>query len=194
MTLNGYDLNEVIVFIGIICTSGIGVYNTGKKILSMLETYRQKRNKIENRETYIDNKFTEIDQKIVENKEDITNLKANVDKLDNEMSTILSNVTMTNKVTSRNQLLQYAKEILAKQWMTQSECDTLNDLCDAFTRSSDNPNNVNLPNVVQRAMELPVLTQEEIEARNYANSNRRPSLTENIKEDINNFNQKLKRK
>lgn len=194
MTLNGYDLNEVIVFIGIICTSGIGVYNTGKKILSMLETYRQKRNKIENRETYIDNKFTEIDQKIVENKEDITNLKANVDKLDSEMSTILSNVTMTNKVTSRNQLLQYAKEILAKQWMTQSECDTLNDLCDAFTRSSDNPNNVNLPNVVQRAMELPVLTQEEIEARNYANNNRRSSLTENIKEDINNFNQKLKRK
>ena len=187
MNIDTYDLNSVLALFSMICASAIGIYTTGKKILAMLEAYRSKRNTIENREKFVNGKLEELDAKIVENKQDIDNLKNNVDKLDQELTGILNNVTKTSKVTAKNALLQYSKELIAKQWMTQSECDTLNDLYEAYLSTS---NGAPVPNVIQRALNLTVLTQEEIEDRTL---NKRPFLTGHIKDDVSNFKDQFRK-
>lgn len=187
MNADNYDLNSIVALFSMICASAIGIYTTGKKILAMLEAYRSKRNTIENREKFINGKLEELDTKIVENKQDIDNLKNHVDKLDQELTGILNNVTKSSKATARNALLQYSKELIAKQWMTQSESDTLTELYEAYVATSDG---APIPNVIQRAMNLTVLTQEEIADRTF---NKRPFVTGNIKDDISNFKDQFRK-
>jgi septal ring factor EnvC (AmiA/AmiB activator) len=161
--IGGYNLSTIITVLGIVCTSLIGVYNIVKKILAIFEAYRQNVNKIESKDKDIYNKLEELENKISEDRQKIDHLKSNIEKLESEVSNIKTDITKANRVTSRNAVYKLANELIAKQWMSQSESDSIRELCDIYMKTGDN--NYIIPNIIQRALSLPVLTEEEIEAK-----------------------------
>ena len=161
--LSNYSITDVIVLLGIIFSSCVGIYNMVKKIMAILEAYRQKRNSIENKDKNINNKIKELEDKIVEDREKIKNLNDDIIRLENEIINIKSDITKANKVTSRNAIYKLANELIAKQWMSQSENETLQELCEIFMKTGNN--NYVIPSIIQRALNLPVLTEEEIEEK-----------------------------
>ena len=59
--------------------------------------------------------------------------------------------------------MQFTNELIAKQWMSQSDYESLQELSDVYMKSGDS--HFVIPNLIQRALNLPVLTEEEIEAK-----------------------------
>lgn len=161
--LSTYSLSDVLVLLGVLFSACVGVYNIGKKILAVLEAYRQKRNSIENKDKNINNKIEELESKINEDREKIKHLDQDIKKLENDINNVKSDITKVNKVTSRNAIFKLANELIAKQWMSQSENETLQELCEIYMKTGNN--NYVIPSIIQRALNLPVLTEEEIESK-----------------------------
>ncbi len=162
-TLSNYSITDVIVLLGIIFSSCVGIYNMVKKIMAILEEYRLKRNSIENKDKDINNKIKELENKIIEDREKIKNLNDEIERFREEINSIKADMTKVNKVTSRNAVYKLANELIAKQWMSQSESETLQELCEIFMKTGTT--NYVIPSVIQRALNLPVLTEEEIELK-----------------------------
>lgn len=161
--LSTYNFADVIILIGVIISACVGIYNMGKKVLAILEAYRQKRNSIENKDKDINNKIEDLENKILEDRAKIQSLTTDIERLENEINNVKSDITKVNKVTSRNAIFKLANELIAKQWMSQSENETLQELSEIYMKTGNN--NYVIPSIIQRALNLPVLTEEEIESK-----------------------------
>lgn len=158
-----YSLGSIIVFLMLILSSVFGVYNIFTKATSILETYRIKRNSVENRDKEINNAIKQVEDLIAAQNERIDKIENRINELEKSIKTINENLNKFNKATSRNAVYKLANELIAKQWMSQSDYESLQELSDIYMKSGDS--HYVIPNIIQRALNLPVLTDEEIEAK-----------------------------
>ncbi len=158
-----YSFGSIIVFIMIILSSTTGVYHIFTKITSILEAYRFHRNSIENRDKKIDDAIKQVENLISAQNERIQKDEAKIEALEKKTNNIDEDLNKFNKATSRNAVYKLANELIAKQWMSQSDYESLQELSDIYMKSGDS--HYVIPNLIQRALNLPVLTDEEIEAK-----------------------------
>ena len=143
-----YSLGSIIVFLMLILSSVFGVY---------------KRNSVENRDKEINNAIKQVEDLITAQNERIDKIENRINELEKSIKTINENLNKFNKATSRNAVYKLANELIAKQWMSQSDYESLQELSDIYMKSGDS--HYVIPNIIQRALNLPVLTDEEIEAK-----------------------------
>lgn len=158
-----YSLGSIIVFIMIILSSVAGVYHTFTKVTAILEAYRFRRNSIEDRDKKIDDAIKQVEDLITAQNERIQKDEAKIEALEKKTNNIDEDLNKFNKATSRNAVYKLANELIAKQWMSQSDYESLQELSDIYMKSGDS--HYVIPNLIQRALNLPVLTDEEIEAK-----------------------------
>ena len=158
-----YSFGSIIVFILLILSSVAGVYSAFTKLTAILEVYRIKRNSIEERDKKIDDAIKHVEELIDIQAKRIDTDEERISNLEKKTNTIDENLNKFNKATSRNAVYKLANELIAKQWMSQSDYESLQELSDVYMKSGDS--HYVIPNIIQRALSLPVLTDEEIEAK-----------------------------
>ena len=120
-------------------------------------------NSIEERDKKIDDAIKQVEAIIEVQTERIKKDEDRIEELEKSTKTINENLNKFNKATSRNAVYKLANELIAKQWMSQSDYESLQELSDVYMKSGDS--HYVIPNIIQRALNLPVLTDEEIEAK-----------------------------
>lgn len=158
-----YSFGSILIFIFLILSSIAGVYSVFTKITSLLEVYRIRRNSIEDRDKKIDDAIKQVEAITEVQTERIKKDEDRIEELEKSTKTINENLNKFNKATSRNAVYKLANELIAKQWMSQSDYESLQELSDVYMKSGDS--HYVIPNIIQRALNLPVLTDEEIEAK-----------------------------
>ena len=118
---------------------------------------------IEDRDKKIDDAIKQVEAIIEVQTERIKKDEDRIEELEKSTKTINENLNKFNKATSRNAVYKLANELIAKQWMSQSDYESLQELSDVYMKSGDS--HYVIPNIIQRALNLPVLTDEEIEAK-----------------------------
>ena len=158
-----YSFGSIVVFILLILSSVAGVYSVFTKVTAILEVYRRKRNSEEDRDKKIDDAIKHFEELIDAQAKRIDADKEKIEQLEKKTNIIDENLNKFNKATSRNAVYKLANELIAKQWMSQSDYESLQELSDVYMKSGDS--HYVIPNIIQRALSLPVLTDEEIEAK-----------------------------
>ena len=158
-----YSFGSIIVFLFVILSSVAGVYQIFTKITAILEAYRSRRNSVEDRDKAINDAIKQVEALIDAQSKRIDADEEKINKLEKKTTTIDENLNKFNKATSRNAVYKLANELIAKQWMSQSDYESLQELSDVYMKSGDS--HFVIPNLIQRALNLPVLTDEEIEAK-----------------------------
>lgn len=158
-----YSFGSIVVFILLILSSVAGVYSVFTKVTAILEVYRRKRNSEEDRDKKIDDTIKHFEELIDAQAKRIDADEEKIEQLEKKTNIIDENLNKFNKATSRNAVYKLANELIAKQWMSQSDYESLQELSDVYMKSGDS--HYVIPNIIQRALSLPVLTDEEIEAK-----------------------------
>ena len=158
-----YSFGSIVVFILLILSSVAGVYSVFTKVTAILEVYRRKRNSEEDRDKKIDDAIKHFEELIDTQAKRIDADEEKIEQLEKKTNIIDENLNKFNKATSRNAVYKLANELIAKQWMSQSDYESLQELSDVYMKSGDS--HYVIPNIIQRALSLPVLTDEEIEAK-----------------------------
>ena len=158
-----YSFGSIVVFILLILSSVAGVYSVFTKVTAILEVYRRKRNSEEDRDKKIDDAIKHFEELIDAQAKRIDADEEKIEQLEKKTNIIDENLNKFNKATSRNAVYKLANELIAKQWMSQSDYESLQELSDVYMKSGDS--HYVIPNIIQRALSLPVLTDEEIEAK-----------------------------
>ena len=120
-------------------------------------------NNLEDRDKAINDAIKQVEDLIAAQSKRIDEDEQKIEKLEKKTTTIDENLNKFNKATSRNAVYKLANELIAKQWMSQSDYESLQELSDVYMKSGDS--HFVIPNLIQRALNLPVLTDEEIEAK-----------------------------
>ena len=87
-----YSLGSIIVFLMLILSSVFGVYNVFTKATSLLETYRIKRNSVENRDKEINNAIKQVEDLVNTQIERINKIEAKIDELEKSIKVINENL------------------------------------------------------------------------------------------------------
>lgn len=148
----------------LLCSSIIGLITFSKKVIELLEEYRKKKNEIENKDIDFKNKIDELHQQLIDDENRIIELENEICRIKNEISTIQNDLYKFNKTTSKNAVYNLIDELITKGWMSQNEYESLKELVDIYIKSGDT--NYTIPGIVQRAFNLPVLTDKEIKQKN----------------------------
>lgn len=174
--LQSYDTTTILTIVIFLILSFFGISEVRTKIKEYFDMYYNKRSTDENRETEIDEKLKsleESDKKYEAQLEDINNSIA-------EIKTIIENVqknqNRANIATARSAMYRLANELISKNWMSQTEYDTLSELSEVYNMSGGPRHSKS--SLIKRALNLPVLTDEEIQFKKYEDIKNRESITE----------------
>ena len=136
--------------------------------------YYNKRSSNENRESEIDEKLKnleEADQKYEAQLEDITN---SISEIKTIIENVQKNQNRANIATARSAMYRLANELISKNWMSQTEYDTLSELSEVYNMSGGPRHSKS--SLIKRALNLPVLTDEEIQFKKYEDIKNQESI------------------
>ena len=135
-----------------------------KKIFGFLEGYRKSINKFEDKNKNINEKIKELETSINTLNQKNDELIKSIAELQKTIKKIQETQNRSIVTTTGSTMTRLANEIITKGWMTETDHETLSDLSDVWLKAGGSDNYV-IPVVVQRALNLSVLTDDEIERR-----------------------------
>lgn len=147
----------VVIFL-LFLSAIFGLIEIIKKIRTYLDEYYHKRSHYEKKDINLNNRLTRLEDSEQDTKKSLHDISLSISELRKIIEAVQDNQNRSNIATCRSAMYRLASELIKKQWMTQSEADTLTDLLDVYMRSGAEAK----PSVVTRAQLLPVLTEEEI--------------------------------
>lgn len=174
--LEKYDLNSLIIIIALLILAAFGVAGIVKKIKSVFEDYHTGRNAQEDKERLISERLNKLEEEEVEDKKQLAQISTSIEDLRKIIEKVQENQNRSNIATCRSAMYRLANELIEKKWMSQTEYETLSDLSDVYLMAGGS--NYVRPSTIQRALMLPVLTDDEIANHMYErivdnNNNRR---------------------
>lgn len=164
--LEDYSFSTIVIIFILFILSILGIAEVVKKVHGAFAKYHQKVSAEEHRNYDINSRIDRLERNSNDTRINIEDLKTNVIDLKNNVRHIQENQYKANRATSRSAMYRLSKELIAKGWMSQIEYDTLNELSDVYLMSAGAGMSYVRPSLVQRALQLPVLTDEEIENLN----------------------------
>ena len=156
--LQTYGATSVLILFILFIMSVFGIMETIKRVKSYLESYHEAKTKEEGNDRTIKERLEKLEKDEERDKEKLDQICNSIRELKIIIEKVQDNQNKSNIAICRSSMYRLASELINKQWMSQIESDTLEDLLNVYISSG----NVNTPSVVKRAMVLPVLTDEEI--------------------------------
>lgn len=158
-----FNFITIITVVALLISAMVGLYTFGKKFIEALEAYRKKRNEIENKDVNFNNKIEELHNQLASDEQKIKELENEIIRIKSEIATIHNDLYKFNKTTSKNAVYNLVDSLIEKGWSSQNEHDTLKELVEIYVKSGDT--DYSIPGIIQRALNLPVLTEKEINER-----------------------------
>lgn len=152
--------STVVLFIIFVCAcfGAIDLYRKGK---GYLDDYHTTRNDIENKEKTVNERLERLEKYEGEDKERLDKISTSLDELRVLIQQVQKNQNHANIATCRSAMYRLGSELVKKGWATENESETLQDLYNVYVTAGAKDK----PNVVERALLLPVLTDDEIRER-----------------------------
>lgn len=161
--LEQYSFASILIIFILIILSGIGIYETVVKISGIFNNYHTNRTTKENKYTEIVNRIEKLEGTSNQHTNEIKDIKESISETRLIMDKMQDEQHRSNRATSRSAMYRLSNELIAKGWMTQTEYDTLSDLTDVYIRNGSKNDSYVRPSLAQRALQLPVLTDDEVE-------------------------------
>ena len=102
-----------------------------------------------------------------ETTQSLSKISESLDELRKLIEVVQKNQNKSNLATCKSALYRLSSELLAKGWVSQIEYETLEDLYEVYKMSTDKSLYDGKNNNIRRALSLPILTEDEIEAKIY---------------------------
>lgn len=165
-----------VIFIAVLLLIGgvFGIVTLVFKVKEWFEMYHAKRAKVEKHEDEINNRFTAIEtaqaedhKQIMALKDDLSDVKDLIVNIQDTQDKADENQKRANRAQSRSAMGRMAQEILDKGYMTETEAEILDDLLNVFKDSVGKGDSFSVPNIVSKALNMEVLTPEEIARKHH---------------------------
>ena len=153
-----YSPGTITIIFLLFLSATFGVAEIVKKIRGNLDNYYENRSSKDNKDKTINERLEKLEDNEEDDRKALKEISTSISELRKIIEAVQDNQNRSNIATCRSAMYRLSSELIKKQWMTQSESDTLNDLLDVYMRSGAEVK----PSVVARAQLLPVLTEEEI--------------------------------
>lgn len=154
--LEGHSLSSIAIIFILFVLIIIGIYETIEKLKGIFLSYHNKLSKEENKDISINDKLNSLKVKINE-------IEEQLDEISNQLERLQVNTNRSNRALSRPALNDLAIKLINKGWMSQTEYETLSELTDVYLMSASVQDGYVKPSLIQRALELKVLTEQEAE-------------------------------
>lgn len=165
--LKNYNLNDILVLFVLFALAIYGIVEMVKKVKGMFDSYHKNQSAKEDKEKNITDRLDKLEEGEKETTETLGKISESIDELRKLIETVQRNQNKSNLATCKSALYRLSAELISKGWVSQIEYETLQDLYDVYKMSSPNPIYDGQNNNIRRALMLPILTEEEIEAKIY---------------------------
>lgn len=167
-----YDFNSIIVILILFIGSIIGIFEIVTKILQTLEKYRKNKNKIEDRNRAIDSRFDKIEQAEHEDKlqlnelsNELKEMKQLVIQIQKDQISANESQKKVNRAQARSAIFRLATEVVNRGYCSLDESETLESLTNVYMSSCSSSDNYGVPEIVKKALQIEILTLDEIQKR-----------------------------
>ena len=159
-----YGLGIIVVMtIGIILAI-VGLIELILKIKGFLNTYYTTRKSKETEQEGVEARLAQLEKSDKAQDKKLDDLKSLVEGTQRAIDALERNQNEVNRVQAQSAMYKLSNELIKKNWATEQEHKTLSDLTRVFLVSGDK--DFVIPPLVHRALQLQVLTDEEIEKMN----------------------------
>ena len=162
--LQTYDTGTIIIFLALLLMAFFGVAEAKNKIKGYFDVYYNKRNSSDKRDQEIDDRLEKLENASKSDEERFNDLSRSIGDIKVIIEKIQDSQNRSNMATARSAMYRIANELLSKQWMSQTEYDTLSELSSVY---SDAGGTISKHSLIERALSLPVLTDEEIQKKKF---------------------------
>lgn len=161
--LDTYNISTIIILFITFIIIIIGIYEIAIKVKDIFSNYYNKRNSKEEKESCINERINNLEKRDEDTAKELESMKNNIEEIKELIAKLQTNQNKSNRATCKSAMYRLSNELINKGWMTQTEYETLSDLSDVYMMSGNINDSYVRPAIIQRALTLPVYTEEEVE-------------------------------
>ena len=165
--LKNYNLSDILILFILFSLAIYGIIEMVKKTKGLLDSYHQNQSAKEDKEKSITDRLDKLEEGEKETTQSLSKTSESLDELRKLIEVVQKNQNKSNLATCKSALYRLSSELLAKGWVSQIEYETLEDLYEVYKMSTDKSLYDAKNNNIRRALSLPILTEDEIEAKIY---------------------------
>ena len=159
--LQSYDTTTILVIAILLILAFFGITEMRNKIKEYFDIYYKNRNTTETKDKDVDKRLTNLEDTTKKDEKRLDDISNHISEIKDIITAVQNNQNRANMATAKSAMYRLANELISKTWMSQTEYDTLYELYEVYkTSGGAKHGNATL---IERALKLPVLTDEEIQ-------------------------------
>ena len=176
--LQSYDAGTIITILILLILSFFGITEVRNKIKEYFDLYYKNRSDKDNKDHEIHERLDKLEETTVNYDKKFDQMTESIGEIKTIIENVQNNQNRANIATARSAMYRLANELISKNWMSQTEYDTLFELSEVYNMSGGPV--YSKSSLIKRALNLPVLTDEEIQLKKLEEE--RKKLQENDEE------------
>lgn len=159
--VESYSLSSIVIFAVLLFLAIRGINSAYTEIKAWLKKYYDSKKEKDEKAEAIDDRLRALEEAEEQDKVQLKELKELIEETRKAVNSLKDNQNEVNKAQAQSSMYRLATELIRKGYMSQTESETLDELTRIYMISCGR--NYITPPIIERAMKLDVLTDEEIE-------------------------------
>ena len=163
--LQSYDTGTILTILILLVLSFFGITEIRNKIKEYFDIYYKNRSDNEHREQELDTRIENLEKSNEKYDKRFDEMTSSIEDIKTIIVNVQNNQNRANIATARSAMYRLANELISKNWMSQTEYETLSELSEVYNMSGGPRHSKS--SLIKRALDLPVLTDEEIRYKKF---------------------------